>query len=70
MGNETGINRRYAIDVDRPVEMKHITRGHHEYTFHRYIGVGEPWRDAQGRPLPPGEPFKDADGNPLTQETT
>jgi hypothetical protein len=47
--------RHYAIDLDRPVEMKHAgknTSGDTDTIIHRYTDVpGEPWRDAHGNPL-------------------
>jgi hypothetical protein len=63
MASEYGANRKYAIDVDRGVEVKHIARGQHEYTFHKYEGEAF-WRDSQGREIT-GEYFTDAEGNPL-----
>jgi hypothetical protein len=55
MAAEYGHGRRYAIDMDRPVEMRCLgtnRNGETDVIEHRYTDkVGEPWRDAQGNPV-------------------
>jgi len=55
MPAEYGANRRYAIDMDRPVEMKHLginRNGETDVILHRYTDKpNEPWRDPHGNPV-------------------
>jgi hypothetical protein len=45
--------RRYHIDMDRPVEMKHTGSNQTDVVYHRYTDKpGEPWRDPHGQPVP------------------